>query len=278
MKKVLFIIVAFNSLCLIAQISEERGAYETFYENGNVKSVLYGDFEWKWDYTGPIKFYYENGIVHSEGSLDHSEPSGVWQYYNENNKLKYGGEYKNGIKHGEWAAYDNKGNILFSERKHDFTNLAFGDFDSYDDKCFDSIKSQMCFSNDEGVLLPYSELENGISYRVITFIENEPDFTRGLQKKNKDVKITDYRWGYFQLKFRKKVKLILVDYYDQGCHDPETEFVFKNLINVELDSFKNLEFWSRIAIFNNPKILRKTKFFELTHCEGSTYRVIIIYE
>ncbi len=60
--------------------------------------------------------------------------------------------------------------------------------------------------------MAYSDRENGKSYRIIDFQENEPIYGKGLRRKNKDVSVVDEGWGYVTLKFHKKVELIMVDF------------------------------------------------------------------
>ncbi len=139
-------------------------------------------------------------------------------------------------------------------------------------------KSQIYFTEDHANLVAYSDRKNGKSYRIIDFQENEPIYGKGFRRKNKDLSIVDEGWGYVNIKFHKKVKLIMVDFYDQGCVEPYTTFNFKNINKMKTLSHENISFETHNIIFNESELLNDMTFFEIRHCEGTTYRVMIIYK
>lgn len=139
-------------------------------------------------------------------------------------------------------------------------------------------KRQMYFLNQAGDFKPYDESQNGEKYRVITFKKNQPNFNNGFKEKNKDLIVTRYSWGGLELKFRKRVKMILVDYYDDGCGEPATSFVLKNRIRKTVGRIENMSFYVKNAVFSAHTMMRKTKYFKLQQCEGYTERIVIVYE
>ena len=118
----------------------------------------------------------------------------------------------------------------------------------------------------------------GKNYRIIDFKDNYPVYNDDFKKKNDDITITNENWGSIEIKFHKKVKLVMVDFYDQGCGKPFTTFNFKNINKKKTISHKNNSFETRNIIFNEPALLNDMTFFEIQHCEGTTSRIVIIYE
>ena len=118
-------------------------------------------------------------------------------------------------------------------------------------------------------------LEN---YIIIDFEENYPVHSDNFKIKNDDLTITNENWGRIEIEFHKKVKLIMVDFYDDGCNSPETTFNFKNINKKKTISHKNNSFETRNIIFNESELLNDMTFFEIQHCEGKTSRITIIYK
>ena len=44
---------------------------------------------------GPVKFYYDNGQLKSEGTKKDGKLDGLWKYYDSNGQLMEEGTYKN---------------------------------------------------------------------------------------------------------------------------------------------------------------------------------------
>lgn len=264
----------------LSQNENSEGVLREFYENGDLKSIIPESYDQEdgWDQTGTMKLYRQDGILFLEGALKNSSLEGLCKFYDENETVNYQGSYENEEKRGEWIVYDDEANAIFSERGHDYINLLNANQYYLEDADFPFDNSQMYFLNEAGDFKPYDESQNGEKYRVITFKENQPDFKNGFQEKNKDVVVTSYSWGGLELKFRKRVKMILVDYYDDGCSEPATRFVLQNRIRLTVGSLENMSFWVRNAVFSAHKMMRKTKYFNLRQCEGFTERIVIIYK
>jgi len=64
--------------------------------------------------TGYNKFYYENGIISSEGTMKEGKADGYWKNYYENGKLKNEGNRKNFLLDSLWKFYDEKGKLIKS--------------------------------------------------------------------------------------------------------------------------------------------------------------------
>ncbi|MBL0097651.1 MAG: toxin-antitoxin system YwqK family antitoxin [Bacteroidetes bacterium] len=59
---------------------------------------------------GPMKFYYPNGKVSSEGNFKNNQPDGYWKAYYETGILKSEGNRLEGKLDSLWKFYDEKGN------------------------------------------------------------------------------------------------------------------------------------------------------------------------
>jgi len=260
--------------------------YEEFYKNGNLKYISPVYNALNKTLNGPVKLYHENGKLFVEGTIKDQSKSGKWNFYNENGNLSYSGEYRNigysegdyeaENKVGEWIAYGVEKEVLFKELNHDYIN----NINQY--RYFDSIftidRSQIYFTNNQNELAPYNKKENGKSYRIIDFKENQPLYSKGFKKNNKDLSIINGDWGQVEIKFHKKVKYIKVDYFDDGCGEAFTEFTLKNSLKKKIHFSKNILLLNQNFIFNDPKTLNKMTSFEIYHCEGITDRITIIYE
>ena len=68
---------------------------------------------------GPVKFYYPNGKVSSEGNFKGGQPDGYWRAYYDTGILKSEGNRVNGQLDSLWRFYDEMGNktsdILYRE-------------------------------------------------------------------------------------------------------------------------------------------------------------------
>ncbi|ASS47862.1 MAG: hypothetical protein A3D31_18450 [Candidatus Fluviicola riflensis] len=56
--------------------------------------------------NGPMKYYFDNGMLMSEGTLKNGMPDGVWMFYTPDGKLTRIGKYVNGKKEGRWLKGD----------------------------------------------------------------------------------------------------------------------------------------------------------------------------
>lgn len=64
--------------------------------------------------NGYNKFYYENGVLSSEGTMRDGKPDGYWKNYYDNGKLKIEGNRKDFLLDSIWKFYDVKGKITKS--------------------------------------------------------------------------------------------------------------------------------------------------------------------
>ncbi len=282
----LFSLILFASLSSIAfaqtKPSEPEKGQEKieeftkeFYENGNLKSII-PNYVFKGPSNGAVKLYHENGNLFIEGTVKKYGHTGLWKFYDENENISYAGTYEKGDKVGEWLTYDINGKVLSKEINHDYINNLNNDMHS--DSTYINDKSQIYFTDKQDQLVPYTELENGKNYRIIDFKDNEPSYDKNFKPENDDLSVKKEEWGSISIKFHKKVKLIRIDFFDDGCWEPYTEFRLKNSIRKEVYFVKNSSFWTQNVIFNDPKVLSKTTFLELDHCEGGTNRITVIYE
>ncbi|NPA67598.1 MAG: DUF3352 domain-containing protein [Chlorobi bacterium] len=115
------------------------GNWKTYYESGNIKSsVNYTDGEPEGDayfyydtpdhtkradatfekgkITGTYFEYYENGAQKAKMQYDDGKPDGDAEFYYPSGKLKIKAEYKNGLKHGRWIYYDERGKPVGKEK------------------------------------------------------------------------------------------------------------------------------------------------------------------
>ena len=251
---------------------ERNGLLTTYGKNGQLReeeTYKQGKKEGLW------KTYYYNGQLIKEGNYSKNSKNGLWAFYTKHGDLSYKGTYENNDKVGEWFLYDLNKKVVSMQNQHNFLNSI--NRAPYSNPAID--KSQIYFTEDHANLVAYSDRKNGKSYRIIDFQENEPIYGKGFRRKNKDLSIVDEGWGYVNIKFHKKVKLIMVDFYDDGCGLPATKILFKNLLTHEVDSYESISVQTpQNVVFNNPKTLSKMTFFEINQCEGSTNRITIIYE
>lgn len=59
---------------------------------------------------GPVKYYYPNGKISSEGSFRNGQPDGYWRAYYDTGILKSEGNRVNGQLDSVWSFFDEKGN------------------------------------------------------------------------------------------------------------------------------------------------------------------------
>lgn len=89
------------------------GYSKTYYENGNLKSVVFY-YENSVE-QGPYSEWFDNGIQKIKGNYNFGEKDGCWFRYDKDGKLIYEGEYIDGEKNGEWKYFDNDGELLRDE-------------------------------------------------------------------------------------------------------------------------------------------------------------------
>ncbi|MCF6366192.1 MAG: toxin-antitoxin system YwqK family antitoxin [Bacteroidales bacterium] len=116
-----------------------NGNWKTYYESGNIQSsvnyedgIIFGEAVFYYDTEKNTKKaeaifendkliekyfeYYENGAQKAEIYYDDGLADGNAEFYYSNGKLKIKAEYKNGLKHGKWIYYDEKGKEIGKEK------------------------------------------------------------------------------------------------------------------------------------------------------------------
>jgi uncharacterized protein len=63
--------------------------------------------------NGYNKFYYDNGVVSSEGFMRDGKPDGYWKTYSQNGKIKSEGNRKNFMLDSTWKFYNEQGKLAF---------------------------------------------------------------------------------------------------------------------------------------------------------------------
>ena len=85
-------------------------------------------------------------------------------------------------------------------------------------------------------------IQNLKNYRIVDFEENCPVCYDDFKIKNDDLTNTNENWVSIEIEFHKKVKLIMVDFYDDEYSSPETTFNFKNIYKKKTVIHKNNSF------------------------------------
>jgi antitoxin component YwqK of YwqJK toxin-antitoxin module len=89
-----------------------------YYSNGKIK--VEGEYE-EGKKNGQWIFYYESGIIWSQGFFKQGLSTGKTKVFHENGQLFYEGEYVEGKKQGNWSFYNEEGepfnNVKFVDGK-----------------------------------------------------------------------------------------------------------------------------------------------------------------
>jgi uncharacterized protein len=123
--------------------------------------------------NGYNKFYYENGIVSSEGTMRDGKPDGYWKNYYDNGKLKIEGNRKDFQLDSTWKFYDSKGRITKSisykeGKKHGVSNI-------YD--TLHKIVTTETYVKDVKQGLQRNFHKNGKTKSIIPYEKGKPDGT-----------------------------------------------------------------------------------------------------
>jgi len=263
---------------LMREVNYKKGERHGLVKVYRKKGMLKKEETYKQDKKeGLYKAYYYNGQLIEKGNYKEDQKEGLWKFYTKNGTLSYEGKYKNNDKEGEWFLYDVNEKVVSKQNEHNYLN-GRNNY-PHTDSTYAVDKSQIYFTKNQANLIAYNNRENGKSYRIIDFQENEPIYGKNFRHRNKDLSIVDEDWGYVNIKFHKRVKLIMVDFYDEGCGRPKTKIIVKNRFKHEVDNYKSISYQApQNVVFNDPGILNEVTFFEITQCEGSTNRITIIYE
>ena len=119
MKKILFILFFLstiffcfsnNNITIYPQDNiSNNGVYETFYEDGQLKSK--GTYI-KGKKEGLHKWWYSNGSLEREGYYLNGKKDGVYRWWYLSGQLYIKGEYKEGVLLDKNICYDKRGNII----------------------------------------------------------------------------------------------------------------------------------------------------------------------
>lgn len=119
--------------------NQPTGLWRSYYENGNIKNAVnyengkivgvayfyYNDVEntqraeviFEEDYIeGTYKEYYDNGARKANILYKNGERNGDAEYYYTTGNLKIKAHFKDNLKHGKWVYYDEKGDIILTEK------------------------------------------------------------------------------------------------------------------------------------------------------------------
>ena len=111
-------------------------------------------------------------------------------------------------------------------------------------------------------------IQNLKNYRIVDFEENCPVCYDDFKIKNDDLTNTNENWVSIEIEFHKKVKLIMVDFYDDGCNFHESRFNFKNINKKKIVSHKNNSFETHNIIFNESELLNDMTFLKYNTVKG----------
>ncbi len=115
------------------------------------------------------KFYYDNGVLSSEGIIKNGKPDGYWINYFENGLIKSEGNRKNYLLDSTWIFYNEKGNFL---TKINYKNgLKNGLKIQYGDSC--NIILEEYFENDvkQQLTINYFDIKNKIKWKEQPFVD-----------------------------------------------------------------------------------------------------------
>lgn len=86
-----------------------HGPRTQYYPNGKPSAIENRQFDL---ITGPVKNYYEDGTLSSEGVYRANRRHGLYTAWYPNKKIKEQGLYVSNTKHKEWKFYDESGNLV----------------------------------------------------------------------------------------------------------------------------------------------------------------------
>ena len=97
---------------VINEFDIKDGDYETFYDNGQLKSK---GFYVKGNKEGVYKWWYSNGNLERQGNYILGKKNGVYKWWYSNGQIYVMGNYKNGILLNENSCWDENGNKILCE-------------------------------------------------------------------------------------------------------------------------------------------------------------------
>ena len=124
------------------------------------------------DTTGYTKFYYENGIVSSEGIMKDGKPDGYWKTYNLKGKLSSEGNRKNFELDSIWKFYNEAGKVtvetIYKKGKKNGVRKSYYEKETVEENYVEDVKSGLTkYYYPDGKLMRTvnyeNDLEQGIS-------------------------------------------------------------------------------------------------------------------
>ena len=79
--------------------SEKAGTWNYWYDNGRLQSKE----TYKKAGSGSIEGFHENGVTSFKGNFGINGPQGTWMYWNSDGRVTFSGNFKNGLREGEWT-------------------------------------------------------------------------------------------------------------------------------------------------------------------------------
>jgi uncharacterized protein len=146
--------------------------------------------------NGYNKFYYDNGVVSSEGTMRDGRPDGYWKTYSQNGKIKSEGNRKNFQLDSTWKFYNEQGKLAFEfNYKEGKKNGQKKTFDTKDG----SLITSENYENDvkQGNTIVY--YKNGKVKQTIPFLSGKED-GQGFEfaEDSTIVTLTQYKMGFIQ--------------------------------------------------------------------------------
>lgn len=123
--------------------------------------------------NGPVKFYYPNGKLSSEGTMINGKPDGYWVTYYLNGVKKSEGNRRNFLLDSLWVFYDEKGdttekiNYLLGKRNGYYYKFNVKNVVNVGSKNY--VESKELYVNDKKEGLSYYFFENGVIKEVINY-------------------------------------------------------------------------------------------------------------
>lgn len=135
-------------------------------------SLLAQQGDQKGNPNGYNKFYYDNGVVSSEGMMRDGKPDGYWKTYSMNGKIKSEGNRKNFQLDSTWKFYNEAGKLAFSFTYKEGKKT--GPKNTYDTKDGSLITSEN-YVNDVKVGNTVSYYKNGFVKQVVPFVAGKEE-------------------------------------------------------------------------------------------------------
>lgn len=145
--------------------------------------------------NGYNKFYYENGVLSSEGNMKDGKPDGYWKNYYKNGKLKIEGNRKNFLLDTLWKFYSENGRLTktinYKEGKKD------GYVCTYDTA--EKLITREVFVNDIKQGISKSYYTSGKTKQTIPYMNGKPDgISYELSQDSVVIAIYKYKGGILQ--------------------------------------------------------------------------------